>query len=242
YSSPVTVGAGGIIMTKGGALPVPAPATLCLLKGMPLVSSGIRSELVTPTGAALLASLIDGFIDFPNMVLKNVGYGAGTYNINERPNCLRVMIGQVKGAFLEDKIFVLEANIDDMNPVDYEYLIERLFKNGALDAYLTPVQMKKTRPGVLLTVLAEKAALDRLSTVIFNESTTIGVRYYEAARKKLKRDFINVRTRYGDIKAKVSSGPYGIKKIVPEYEDCKRAAGSKKVPLSEVRKEVERIT
>jgi uncharacterized protein (TIGR00299 family) protein len=240
YSSFVTVGCGGIIMTKGGTLPLPAPAALCLLKGIPLVSSKIRSELVTPTGAALLANLVDGFIQFPDMVLKGIGYGAGAHNIKEGPNCLRVMVGEAKESFIEDRIAVLEANIDDMNPVDYEHLMERLFKEGALDAYLVPVQMKKTRPGVLLTVLTEKRDLDKLSLVIFNESTTIGVRYYETARKKLKRDFVNIRTRFGDVKVKVSSGPEGIRKAVPEYEDCKRLAASKKIPISKIRKEVEK--
>ncbi len=241
YSSPVTVGFGGTIMTRGGNLPLPAPAALYLLKGMPLAHIDTAKELVTPTGAALLSGLVDGFSRVPNFILKETGCGAGANDTKERPNCLRAMIGETEEAFIEDRIYVLEANIDDMNPVDYEHLTETLFKEGALDVYLVPIQMKKTRPGVLFTVLANKADLDKLSAIIFNGSTTIGIRYYETARKKLKRDFVKVKTRFGDIKVKVSSGPRGIRKAIPEYEDCKRLARANNIPISRVRGEVERV-
>ncbi len=241
YSSYVSVGGGGMIMTKGGRIPLPAPAALCLLKGIPLVSTNTKVELVTPTGAAILANFVDDFMTLPDMVLTDIGYGAGANDTKDRPNCLRVMVGETKESFLHDSVMVLEANIDDMNPVDYEYLTENLFKGGALDVYLTPVQMKKTRPGVLLTVLSRKEDLDKLSAVIFNESTSIGVRYYEAKRKKLERAFKKIRTKYGDIKVKVSSGPGGIRKAIPEYADLKSAAGSKRVSISQVRREVERV-
>ena len=242
YSSAVSVGGQTTIATKGGILPIPAPAALTLLENKPLVHSGIKSELVTPTGAAILNSVVDRFEELPPMRLKRIGYGAGTYEFKERPNCLRVMIGETKEAFLHDSIFVLEANIDDMNPVDYEYLINRLFDKGALDAYLVPVQMKKTRPGVLLTVLAKKDDLDKLSRVIFRESTTIGVRYYEAGRSKLERVTRRARTKYGDVRIKVSSGPGGIRKVVPEYEDCKRIADKRKIPLDRIRKEIDKLS
>lgn len=241
YSSQVTIGSSSTIVTKSGVLPVPAPASLYLLKNKPLIHSEVKSELVTPTGAALLACLADRFVHFPDMVLERIGYGAGRHDFKERPNCLRVMVGTSKEPFTQDKIFVIEANIDDMNPIDYEYLTERLFKEGALDVFLVPVQMKKTRPGVLLTVLAERERLDRLSSVIFNESTTIGIRYYEAQRKKLRRRITSVNTRYGEVRLKVSKGPGGIKKVMPEYEDCKRIADSKKIPLSQIRKEIDKV-
>jgi len=241
YSSRISIGGGTTIVTKGGLLPIPAPATLNLLKGKPVAYSNIKEELVTPTGAALLANLVDRFEDFPPMALEDVGYGAGARENIERPNSLRVMIGESKKQFLQDNIFVIEANMDDMNPIDYEFLMERLFEEGALDVYLTPVQMKKTRPGVLLTILAKKGDIDKLSRVVFNESTTIGVRYYEAERKKLSREFTRIRTKYGEIRLKVSSGPEGIRKIVPEYADCKRIADSKKISLTQVRKEIDKL-
>jgi len=240
YSSAVNVGGGTTIATKGGVLPVPAPATLILLKDKPLVHSGIKSELVTPTGAVILSSLADKFEEFTPMRLDKIGYGAGTYDFKDRPNCLRVMIGRTKEAFLHDSIFVIEANIDDMNPVDYEHLINSLFNKGALDAYLVPVQMKKTRPGILLTVLAKKDDLDELTRVIFTESTTIGVRYHEAGRSKLERVVRRASTRYGSVRLKVSSGPGGIKKVMPEYDDYKRIAERKKIPINQVRKELEK--
>jgi uncharacterized protein (TIGR00299 family) protein len=240
YSSPVTVGGGGSIITSHGTLPVPAPATACLLKGIPIAASSVRSELVTPTGAAILANLVDSFTPAPGMVLKEVGYGAGSYKIKEHPNCLRVMVGEASGSFEEDKVFVVEANIDDMNPMDYEYLFEKLFKEGALDVYLAPVQMKKSRPGIVLTALVKNADLDRMASIIFSESTTIGVRYYEARRKKLKREFTNIKTSFGKVRVKVSSGPGGIEKFTPEYDDCKRLAGLRNVPISRIRGEVAR--
>lgn len=241
YSSFVSVGEGGIIATGHGELPVPAPATLCLLKGIPILSSGIRSELVTPTGAAIISSIVEKFTGFPEMRLSGIGYGAGTHDIKERPNCLRVMVGEKMESFEGDEIFVLEVNIDDMNPVDYEHLFETLFAKGALDVYITPVLMKKTRPGIVLTVLTEKDKLDLLSSLILDMSTAIGVRYYATARKKLKREFIKVKTRYGSISVKVSSGPEGIKKFIPEYDDCKAAAVAKKVPIAKVRGEVNNV-
>ncbi len=240
YSSPVNLGGGITIRTKGGVLPIPAPATLNLLKGIPVIMSDIKAELVTPTGAALLRNLVEDFTDCPQMVLKGVGYGAGSNRTGTHPNCLRALVGESKEAFLTDTITVMETTIDDMTPVDYEHLTERLFSEGALDVYLTPVQMKKTRPGILLTVLSEKDALDRLSSVIFSESTTIGIRYYQVKRNKLSRKTCRVKTRYGSVRMKVSSGPGGIKKVMPEYDDYKKIAAARKVPLSKIRKELEK--
>ena len=240
YASRINIGTDSTVQTRSGRLPVPGPAALNLLKGMPIVHSGIEAELVTPTGAALLTGLVDRFVDFPDMVLEDVGYGAGARDFKEQPNCLRVMIGESKEAYERDSVLVIEANIDDMNPVDYEHLTGRLFEEGALDVYLIPVQMKKTRPGVLLSVLAKAEDLERLSGVIFQESTSIGIRYYKAQRKKLKRTLLNVNTKYGNVRVKVSSGPDGVKRVVPEYEDYKKIADSKKIPLSQIRKEIEK--
>jgi uncharacterized protein (TIGR00299 family) protein len=242
YSSRVSIGREAMVKTRSGFLPVPAPATLDLLKKIPIASPGIARELVTPTGAAILANLVDKFAPAPEMVLSAAGYGAGKCELKGHPNCLRVMVGETAAAALDrDSIYILEANIDDMTPIDYEFLMDRLFKAGALDAYLTPVQMKKTRPGILLTVLTKKELLDNLSSVIFAESTTIGIRYYEVERKKLKREFARVKTRFGRIKVKISKGPDGRKKVVPEYEDCKRAADKKNIPLAQIRREVDRL-
>lgn len=238
YSSKIDAGSGGVIKTRTGTLPVPAPAALQLLKGKPLACSDANKELVTPTGAALLANIADGFGFFPEMALEGVGYGAGSYELEDRPNCLRVMIGETNAPLGKDSVVVIETNIDDMPPLDYEYLMERLFEEGALDVFLTPVQMKKTRPGILLTVLSDKRDLDRLSKVIFRESTTIGLRYYEAQRKILKRSAGRLETKYGRIRVKVSSGPGGMKKVTPEYEDCKKIARARKIPLRKVWKEV----
>ena len=240
YSSPVNLGGGITINTKGGVLPVPAPAALNLLKGIPVTMSDIKAELVTPTGAALLADFVEGFTDCPQMVLEGVGYGAGSNRTGAHPNCLRALVGESREAFLTDTITVMETTIDDMTPVDYEHLTERLFGEGALDVYLTPVQMKKTRPGILLTVLSEKGGLDRLSSVIFSESTTIGIRYYQVKRNKLSRKTARVKTRYGSVRMKVSSGPGGINKVTPEYDDYKKIAAARNVPLSKVRKELEK--
>jgi len=242
YSSRVNIGQEAMVKTRIGLLPVPAPATLNLLKNIPIASSGVEHELVTPTGAAILANLVDKFAPAPEMVLSTAGYGAGACEIKDRPNCLRVMVGETAEAAVDrDSIYILEANIDDMTPIDYEFMMDKLFKAGALDAYLTPVQMKKTRPGILLTVLTKKDLLDKLSSVIFTESSTIGIRYYAVERKKLKREFARVRTKFGRIRVKISKGPDGKKKIVPEYEDCKRAAEKKDVPLAEIRREVDRM-
>ena len=171
--------------------------------------------------------------------MKKTGYGAGSRDFEGRPNCLRVMIGEAKAAeLLSDSIYVIEANIDDMSPMDYEKLVERLFKEGALDVYLTSIHMKKTRPGILITVLSEKNNFDSLANVLFSESTTIGIRYHEAQRKKLKRETLRVNTKYGKIRLKCIYGPDGQKETKLEYDDYKKIADRKKISLSQARKEL----
>jgi len=230
YSSKVTLGR-GFVDARHGALPLPAPATLEILKGVPAEISDVESELVTPTGAGILKTLSVGFGRMPQMKVGGIGYGAGSRDIPGRPNMLRVLIGEKIPAFKEDSITVIETNIDDMNPQNFEYLFERLFKEGALDVYTTVIQMKKSRPAFKLTVLCDREDTKRLAAVIFSETTTIGVRFYEADRFKLDRKTVRVRTKYGDINVKMSGGSGGALTASPEYDECVKLARSKKVPL-----------
>jgi len=233
YSSAVSMGR-TIVRTAHGNLPIPGPATLELLRGVPVAISGIEAELVTPTGAGILKTLAKGFGPMPQIALSGIGYGAGTQQLKEMPNMLRVVIGERAARFDSDKVMVVETCIDDMNPQHVEYISEKLFKNGALDVYSTPIQMKKTRPAFKLTALCEAADLQKISSVILKETTTIGVRFYEAGRFRLARRTVRARTKYGTIDVKVASGPGGIFKAMPEYEHCARVARQKNVPLSAV--------
>lgn len=227
----------GVVRTKHGMLPVPAPAAIELLRGAPVDMSGAESELVTPTGAGILKTLSKSFGMAPQMTVSAIGYGAGSRSSDEIPNMLRVMIGEAVPSFCGDRVIVIEANIDDMSPQNFEYIFERLFGEGALDVYTANIQMKKSRPAFKLTVLTEPHKLGRISAVIFKETTTIGMRYYEASRLKLDRKLIKARTRYGEINVKVSSGPGGIKTVSPEYEECARIARKKKAPFRTVYEE-----
>lgn len=217
------------------------PAALELLKRVPVKILDIDSELVTPTGAGILKSLSRSFGGMPGMKISDVGYGAGTRDPKEAPNMLRLMIGERQGAFKEDRILVLETNIDDMSPQNFEYLFERLLKEGVLDVYTTNIQMKKSRPAFKLTVLTERANLEKVSSVIFSETTTIGIRFYEANRFKLERKIVKAPTRYGSVKVKVSRGPDNIKTVSPEYEECARLAREKKVPFKRVYDEAKMV-
>jgi len=239
YSSPLSFGR-TVLNTKGGILPAPSPASLEILRGVPVKISGVDSELVTPTGAGILKALSKGFGDMPQMKVSDIGYGAGTKELTEIPNMLRVIIGEGSEAFEEDKAFVIETNIDDMNPQNFEYLFEKLLKEGALDAYTTMVQMKKSRPAFKLTVLSDRSKLERLCSIIFSETTSIGIRYYGVDRFKLRREMVKVDTRYGNIKVKLSKGPDGILTVSPEYEECVRVARARGVPLKRVYEEARR--
>lgn len=226
--------------TKAGTLPVPAPASLEILKGIPSRVLDIEAELVTPTGAGILKALAKGFGEMPQMKVSDIGYGAGTKEIAEIPNMLRVMIGEEKRAFKEDRIFVIETNIDDMNPQNFEYLFEKLLGEGALDVYTMPIQMKKSRPAFKLTVLASTQSLEKMCSIIFSETTSIGIRYYESNRFVLDRKIVKVNTKYGSCLVKMSKGPGDILTISPEYETCAKIARSKKVPLKKVFEEARR--
>jgi len=243
YVSPFTLGR-GFVDCAHGRIPLPAPATLALLKDKPVLFSEIEGELVTPTGAAILATLGTGFGDPPAMRLQSVGYGAGTkdYSI---PNVLRLCVGELEEGGAKqgkDSVVVMETNIDDMNPQFYEYVMDRLFKAGALDVYLTPVLMKKSRPGTLLTVVCTSSLLEEISTLILQETTTLGVRWQEVRRVKADRELIDWDTPYGKVKVKVARWKGRIINVTPEYEDCKRIAeaGGEK-PLKEVYNEIARF-
>lgn len=217
-----------------GMIPIPGPAALELLKGITTKISDVDAELVTPTGAGILSSLAKGFGRMPQMAIDDIGYGAGTMELKEMPNMLRVAIGQASDAFKEDRIQVIEANIDDMNPQNYEYLFERLFKEGALDVYTTAIQMKKSRPAIKLTVLIKDKDLKRLSSIIFEETTTIGLRFYEAGRMTLEREIVTAKTKFGTIRLKVSRFNGKPATISPEYNDCLKLARLKKIPFRTV--------
>ncbi len=213
----------------------PAPATAYLLKGVEICSSEIEHELVTPTGAALLKTFCKSFGGLPSMKITDVGCGAGSNDISGHPNILRSIIGENAPARSgTDTVTVLETNIDDMNPQTYEYLMERLLKAGALDVYLVPVIMKKSRPGCVVTVLAQSSKADSVADILFAETTTFGIRAHQQQRRKLNRKIVEVKTEYGKINVKLGYLGDTLKTVAPEYEDCKRAAASKNIPLREI--------
>ena len=249
---------GGTAKMAHGVLPVPAPATANLLQGRPTYSNGVQKELVTPTGAAIVATLCDMFGPQPGMSVSAIGYGAGTADLEGQPNVLRIMVGeevgvgkekegekeraqagvpfdaQGKPVLLDEEIAVVEANLDDMNPQIYGYFLEKALGAGALDVYTTPVQMKKNRPGTLLTVLCKPADAQALMNLIFAETTTFGVRTYRAQRRVLPREWVSVATEYGDVRIKVSRVNGRILHVAPEFEDCRKLAAEKDVPLQRV--------
>ncbi len=234
--SPLNVG-GGTTKMAHGVLPVPAPATASLLQGTPTYSNGVQRELVTPTGAAIVATLCDSFGPQPPMTVSAIGYGAGTADLEGQPNVLRIMIGETAEkavAGYDEEIAVIEANLDDMNPQIYGYFLEKALGVGALDVYTTPVQMKKNRPGTLLTVLCKPQDTNSLMSLIFAETTTFGARTYRAQRRALPRESVNVTTSYGDVRIKLSRVNGRILHVAPEYDDCRKLAVEKNVPLQQV--------
>ena len=238
YASPVNLGSGST-KTSHGILPVPASATAELLRGIPCYSSGPAFEMTTPTGAVILKTLSSEFGSMPLFSSEIIGMGAGRKDPEKRPNVLRVMIGKEDESLHDETITVIEANIDDMNPQVYEYVMERLFEQGALDVFLTQVIMKKSRPGVLLTVLCNNGQRNEISETILKETTTIGVRFYETGRVTMKREIKQVKTRYGKLRLKQSVCG-DIMRITPEYEDCKKAAKEQNVSLHDILSETQR--
>lgn len=224
----------GFVKSEHGVIPVPAPATVELCKGVPTYSTEIQKELVTPTGAALITTLATGFGAMPTLRLTSTGYGAGNAQLEGQANVLRIMIGESVETQETDTLTVIETNIDDMNPQVFDYLTERLLESGALDVYHTPVHMKKNRPAIVLTVLAKPSDSAKLTEIIFSETTTFGIRTYQTQRQILKREIIPVKTQYGEIRVKTGFLNGKILSATPEYEDCKKLAAQHKIPLKTV--------
>ncbi len=230
---------GGTVKCAHGTLPVPAPATLELLKNAPVYSSGIQVELVTPTGAAIVKTLVKRFAPFPQMSVEKIGYGAGSRDFDGHANVVRLTVGEALSELSQDKetITVIEANIDDLNPQVFGYVVDRLLDEGALDAFGVPAQMKKNRPGMLLTVLCRNEDVSKLTDLIFIETTTLGVRQREEKRRTLAREWVTVATRWGNVRLKIASMNGTNTNYAPEYEDCRRIASDHQVPLKTVMQE-----
>jgi len=235
YSSALHLGT-GTVQCAHGLLPVPAPATLELVKGVPVFGWDVEAELVTPTGAAILTTLADSYGSTPMMRVEKVGYGAGSRDL-PFPNLLRLTIGTATADaadYEEDVVIVMETNIDDMNPEWYEQVMNRLFDAGALDVFLTPVQMKHNRPAVQVSVISAPEYVSGLLEVVFAETTTIGVRTHSVQRCKLRREAIAVETPYGPVAVKVARQGGKVVNVSPEHQDCQQVATERGLPLKEV--------
>jgi uncharacterized protein (TIGR00299 family) protein len=237
YFSRIPLGR-GMARSRHGALPLPGPATLELLKSLPVEFIDLDGETVTPTGAAIIATLGSHFGETPQMIVEKIGYGAGAKEFPDRPNVLRLVLGQDSAGLAQDEMVVMETNIDDMNPEFYEYVLDRLFAAGARDVFLSPIQMKKSRPGILLRIIAEPALREKMAEIVFRETTTIGLRYYPVQRVILKRVAGRVKTKFGTVKIKIIEESDGTKRATPEYDDLKRIAAAKKIPLKVLYDEV----
>jgi len=241
--SPLNVG-GGTVQCAHGTFPVPAPATVELLKDAPVYSSGVQAELVTPTGAAIVRTLVRRFAAFPAMKIEQSGFGAGSREFPGLPNVVRLTVGEAASlpvaSTAQEMVAVLEANLDDLNPQVFGYVMDRLLEEGALDAFGMPVQMKKNRPGTLLTVLCKPEDAGKLTQLIFTETTTLGVRQREEVRQCLARRWESVHTPWGDVRIKIASMNGTVTNYAPEYEDCRRIAAEHHVPLKTVMQEAAR--
>jgi len=239
HFSPIPLGR-GLTRSQHGPLPVPGPATMELLKGLPTFGIDLDSETVTPTGAALLKVFGSSFGDQPAMTIDRIGYGTGQKEFSSRPNLLRLSIGANAVNLQHEAMLVIETNIDDMNPQHFDHVMERLLAAGARDVCLAPIQMKKNRPATLLTVICEIAQRDRLAAMILQETTTIGVRCYPVSRILLAREAKTVKTRFGEVTVKIVTQPDGTERATPEYDDLKRIASAKRTTLKTVHDEVMR--
>ena len=232
-ASPLNVGSGSI-SSAHGLYPVPAPATAYLLKGAPVYSGLQKAELVTPTGALLVSGFADSYGTVPAMRLQRVGYGAGSRDFAHAPNVLRVLIGEADSAAPLQTVVVIETEIDDMNPQIFGLLIDQLMAAGALDVFYTSIQMKKNRPGTLLSIIAAPDARDRLTSIVFRESTTIGIRYIEMKRECLARETTTVDTPFGPVAIKIARRNGEILNASPEFDDCARIAAERGRPVKDV--------
>lgn len=242
--SPLNLG-GGTVQCAHGTFPIPAPATLELLKNAPVYSSGVQAELVTPTGAAIVKTLASRFSAFPEMIVEKSGYGAGSRDFSRFPNVVRLCVGETESSTAAktaaETITVLEANLDDLNPQVFGYVMDRLLESGALDAFGMPVQMKKNRPGMLLTVLCKPELADDLTRLIFAETTTLGIRRREEMRRTLARRWEKVLTPWGEVRIKIASMNGTVTNYAPEFEDCRQIAAEHHVPLKTVMQEAARL-
>jgi len=235
-ASPLNLGS-GTIRSAHGSYPVPAPATLQLVAGVPVYAGPQQTEMLTPTGALLVTEYATTFGPLPRMCVERVGYGAGARDFADTPNVLRVVIGEALESSNESapaRVSVIEAEIDDMSPQIFGVLMDRLLAEGALDVFYTPVQMKKNRPGTLLTIIAPTGAREHLSAIVFRETTTIGVRYREQDREVLDRETVTVQTPAGTIAVKVARRDGQVLNVAPEFDDCVRAAAASGLPVKEV--------
>ena len=233
----------GMVKCAHGIMPIPAPATAELLKGVPLGTSTIKGELTTPTGAAILTTVVAEFTESPAMTIRTIGLGAGTKDFLEQPNLLRLFVGESTGPLVaddSDTVVVLETNLDDVPAEVIGFTIEELFAAGALDVFCTPIQMKKNRPGVLLSVIAPEVLTARLEEILFRETATFGIRRTKAERHKLRRESVTVTTPWGPVRAKRGWRTGGVEVLTPEYEDCARVAREQRVPLRVVYEAIRR--
>ena len=228
----------GVTRSRHGSLPLPGPATLELLKGLPTFGIDLECETVTPTGAAIVGTLGSSFGAQPSMKTDKIGYGAGQKKFPHWPNLFRLSVGDQGARLIQEEMLVIETNIDDMNPQYFDRVMEQLFAGGARDVFLAPMQMKKNRPATLLTVICQPLQRDRLAEIILQETTSIGLRYYPVSRLTLKRATRKVRTRYGEVTVKIAEQPDGTRRAMPEYEDLKRIAKAMHQPLKTIHDEV----
>jgi uncharacterized protein (TIGR00299 family) protein len=240
HFSPIPLGR-GLTRSRHGPLPIPGPATLELLKGLPVEGIDVDSETVTPTGAAIVSALGKSFGPLPPMNIDRVGYGAGRKEFAERPNLFRLVLGERVLSLQREEMVVIETNIDDMNPQLYDHVMDRLFDAGARDVFLASIQMKKNRPATLLTVICEPSRRGDIEKVFFQETSTIGVRSHPVSRTILKRESKKVKTRFGLVTVKIVEQPDGNKRAAAEYDDLKRIAAAQKLPIKQVHDEVMRV-
>lgn len=239
-ASPLPLGS-GFVQCQHGTLPVPAPATLEIVKDLPVYAGQIQQEMTTPTGAGIAAALASSFESLPVIEIDRIGYGAGTRDLEKQPNLLRVICGKpVEPSLGTDlkKLVMVESNIDDMNPELFGYLMDKLFEDGALDVFWVPVYMKKNRPGTMVQVLCDPGKSQQVVQRILSETTTLGVRFHDVHRACLKREIIDIDTRWGKVKAKKVIGINGSTRIVPEFESCKQVAETQGIALRSVYEDV----
>jgi len=238
YTSPIKLGSGGFVDAAHGQLPLPAPAVAEILKGYPTVLTDVPFELTTPTGAAIVKAISSGVLSNEQISFEDIGYGAGSGEIKSIPNLLRVMIGELEQSGEEEESVIVETNIDDMNPEIYPFVIEQLLSHGADDAFLIPIIMKKGRPGVLLSAITSRSKLDHITEVFFSQTSTLGIRMQHINRRKVVREQREIESKLGKIKVKVVKYN-GKERFIPEYEECRRLAIEKNIPLIEIYRNLE---